>query len=85
MADQMSDAGFDAFAARLADPATPAPGVSDVAIGDAAAARGRALTLREHGSEQSVDTVLRQAGRTGLGYPSKNAQRAVRGLLPEHS
>lgn len=64
MADQMNDAEFDALAARLADPATPAPGVSDVAFGAPAAARGRSLMLRESGSEQSVDTVLREAGRT---------------------
>lgn len=41
MADQMHDAEFDALAARLVDPATPAPGVSNVATGDAAAAAGR--------------------------------------------
>ena len=43
MPDPVNDSELDALAARPVDPATPAPDVSDVAIGDDDAAPGRAL------------------------------------------
>ena len=82
MADP-KDTDYDELAARLTAPATPMPKVSNVATGAAAAAHGRALMLREYGSEAALDAVLRRAGRTRLGEHAKGASPTVRGRLPE--
>ena len=78
-----TDEDFAALAERLTDPSTPMPKASDVSTGDAAAAHGRALMLREYGSEEALDAVLRRAGRTRLGEHPKGASPTVRGRLPE--
>jgi hypothetical protein len=77
------DENLAALAERLTDPSTPLPKGSEVATGEAAAARGRALMLREYGSEQALDAVLRRAGRTRLGEHPKGASPTVRARLPE--
>lgn len=82
MADP-KDTDHDALAARLTDPSAPMPKVTDIATGAEAAARGRALMLREYGSEAALDAVLRRAGRTRLGERPKGASPTVRGRLPE--
>jgi hypothetical protein len=78
-----TDADFAALAERLTDPSTPMPKGSDISTGSAAAAHGRALMLREYGSEAALDAVLRRAGRTRLGEHPKGASPTVRGRLPE--
>ena len=82
MADT-KDIDYDELAARLTDPSIPLPSPTDVATGAEAAARGRALMLREFGSEEALDRVLRRAGRTRLGEHPKGASPTVRGRLPE--
>lgn len=76
------DAKFEALTARLTDPATVLPVAVDVATGAEAAARGRALMLKEHGSEEALDVVLRQAGRPRLGEKPRGASPTVRGRIP---
>lgn len=78
-----TDQEFEALAARLTDPSTPMPMVSDVSTGAEAAAQGRALLLREYGSEEALEVALRRAGRTRLGEQPKGASPTVRGRLPE--
>ena len=39
--------------------------------------------LREHGSEEALDAVLRRAGRPRLGEHAKGPSPTVRGRLPE--
>lgn len=78
-----TDENFDALAERLTDPSTPMPKGSKISTSEAAAAHGRALMLREYGSEQALDAVLRRAGRTRLGEHPKGASPTVRGRLPE--
>ena len=78
-----TDEDFAALAERLTDPSTPMPKVSEVSTGEAAAAHGRALMLREYGSAAALDAVLRRAGRTRLGAHPKGASPTVRGRLPE--
>jgi hypothetical protein len=82
MADS-TDVDFDSLAAKLTDPTTPMPKPTDVATGAGAAARGRALMVRQYGSEAALDAVLRRAGRTRLGEQPKGASPTVRGRLPE--
>ena len=74
---------FAALAERLTDPSTPIPKASEISTAAAAAAHGRALMLREYGSEAALDAVLRRAGRTRLGEHPKGASPTVRGRLPE--
>lgn len=59
-----TDEDFAALAERLTDPSTPMPNVSEVSTGAEAAAHGRALMLREYGSEEALEAVLRSAGIT---------------------
>lgn len=76
------NAQFEALAARLTDPATALPAATDVATGAEAAARGRALMLKEYGSEEALGAVLRQAGRPRLGEKPRGASPTVRGRIP---
>ncbi len=78
-----TDEDFAALAERLTDPSTSLPKGSEISVGVPAAAHGRALMLREYGSEEALDTVLRRAGRARLGEHSKGASPTVRGRLPE--
>ena len=79
----MADQDFAELADRLTDPSTPMPKGSRVVSGAEAATHGRALMLREYGSEAALDAVLRKVGRTRLGEQPKGASPTVRGRLPE--
>ncbi len=78
-----TDEEYTALAERLTDPAAPLPRLTEIATGAEAAAHGRALMLREYGSEEALDAVLRRAGRTRLGEQPKGASPTVRGRIPE--
>ena len=78
-----TDEEFADLAERLTDPATPMPRLTNISMDAEAAAHGRALMLREYGSEAALDAVLRQAGRTRLGEQPKGASPTVRGRIPE--
>lgn len=79
---EMDDAAFDRLAARLTDPATPMPELTNVLTGEAAAAAGRAFLVSEYGSEEALDAVLRAAGRPRLGEQPKGPSPVVRGRIP---
>ncbi len=57
-----TDNDFAALAERLTDPATHVPKSSEIATGTAAAAQGRALMVREFGSDETLGAELRRAG-----------------------
>ncbi len=78
-----TDEEFEALAERLTDPATPMPRMTNISTGAEAAAHGRALMLREYGSEEALEAELRRAGRTRLGEQPEGASPTVRGRLPE--
>lgn len=78
-----TDKDFTALAERLTDPTTTIPKASEISTSAAASARGRALMVREYGSDEALDAVLRRAGRTRLGEQPKGASPTVRGRLPE--
>ena len=78
-----SDKDFAALAERLTEPSTSMPKGSEISTGAEAAAHGRALMLREYGSKDALDAVLRRAGRTRLGEQPKGDSPTVRGRLPE--
>lgn len=80
---EKTDAEFAVLAARLTDPMTALPTPTDTATGEAAAARGRALMLREYGSQEVLDEVLRAAGRPRLGSVRKGKSPVVRGSIAE--
>jgi len=71
-----------ALADRLTDPTRPLK-LSEVATGAEAAAHGRALMLREYGTEEALDRVLRRAGRKRVGEQPLGASPTVRGRIPE--
>lgn len=77
------DARFDSLASRLTDPATALSAPADVATGEKAAARGRALMVSEYGSDAALDAMLRRAGRPRVGDKPKGASPTVRGRIPE--
>ncbi|MGB3910127.1 MAG: ribbon-helix-helix domain-containing protein [Pseudolysinimonas sp.] len=72
-----------ALADRLTDPITPPPELSDIAKGPEAAAHGRALMLREYGTEEALENVLRRAGRKRVGEQALGASPTVRGRISE--
>jgi hypothetical protein len=72
-----------ALAERLTDPASPPPKLSEIATGWEAAAHGRALMLREYGTEEALGRVLRRAGRKRMGVQPLGASPTVRGRIPE--
>lgn len=77
------DTRFDSLTSRLTDPARVLSVPADVATGEKAAARGRALMVSEYGSDEAVDTVLRRAGRPRVGERPRGASPTVRGRIPE--
>lgn len=78
----IDDTAFDELAARLTDPATPMPKLTNVLTGEAAAAAGRAFMLREYGSQEALDAELRAAGRPRRGERPKGQSPTVRGRIP---
>jgi len=78
-----TDAQFETLANRIADPSTELPTPVEVASGGVAAERGHALMVREYGSEESLDAVLRTAGRPKVGSVSKGKSPVVRGSIAE--
>jgi hypothetical protein len=72
-----------ALAERLNDQTSAPPKVSAIAVGDEAAAHGRALMLREYGSEAALEHVLRRAGRKRAGEQPLGPSPTVRGRIPE--
>jgi hypothetical protein len=83
MAEKMTDAEYEALAARLTDPDYEPPPATNVLTGDAAAAAGRELMLSEYGSQEALDAALRSAGRPRLGSTPKGASPTVRGRIAE--
>jgi len=78
-----TDAQFETLANRLTDPSRKLPAPTEVASGVVAAERGHALMLREYGSEESLDAVLRTAGRPKIGSVPKGKSPVVRGSVAE--
>ncbi|UAJ79272.1 hypothetical protein IT072_19065 [Leifsonia sp. ZF2019] len=82
MSETMTDAEYEALAARLTDVATQLPAPQNVLIGLAAEQAGREFMLSEYGSEEALDDALRSAGRPRLGTHPKGASPTVRGRIP---
>ena len=80
---EMTDADYEALAARLTHPDSELPKPENVLTGDAAAAAGRDFMLREYGSQEALDAELRSAGRPRLGAKPRGASPTVRGRIAE--
>ncbi|MEO7016721.1 MAG: ribbon-helix-helix protein, CopG family [Leifsonia sp.] len=80
---EMTDAEYEALAARLTDPGVELPKLENVLTGAAAVAAGREFMLREYGSQEALDAALRSAGRPRLGTKPKGASPSVRGRIAE--
>lgn len=80
---EMTDAEYEALAARLTAPEGELPAPQNVRTGDGAAAAGRDFMLREYGSPEALDAALRTAGRPRLGTKPKGASPTVRGRIAE--
>jgi hypothetical protein len=80
---EMTDADYEALAARLTDPGVELPKPTNVVTGAAAEASGREFMLREYGSPEALDEALRTAGRPRLGTRPKGASPTVRGRIAE--
>ena len=78
-----TDEEWAAHAERITDPSRPMPTGSHIATGAKAAAEGRAILVREFGSEDALDAFMRRAGRARRGETPKGASPTVRGRLPE--
>lgn len=76
----MADNSYDSLAARLTNPETPLPDPANVRTGADAAAAGRALLVREYGSEEALGRALRP-GRPRLGDRAQGASPTVRGRI----
>ncbi|MGG7464311.1 hypothetical protein [Plantibacter sp. YIM 135347] len=76
------DADFEALAARLTDPASPAKRSGEVLTGAAAAAAGRAMLLRDFGSDEALATAMRR-GRPRVGDRSRGKSPTVRGRISD--
>jgi hypothetical protein len=77
------EAYYAALAERLTapdyEPTSAGPGFS----GAAAAAHGRAMMLKEYGSEEALEAALRQAGRPRNGTEAKGPSPTVRARISE--
>ena len=62
---------------RLTDPDTPLRGVGRALHGEEAARAGRAMLLREYGSEEALERALKP-GRPALGDPGEGPSPTVR-------
>lgn len=81
---EATDEYLAALADRLTDPNTPLPASGGaVATGEDAAARGRTLMRAEYGSDDALETVLRQAGRPRLGETPRGSSPTLRGRVSE--
>lgn len=80
---EMTEQDYEVLAARLTDPEYPVASGGQVKTGAAAAAEGRALMLREYGSEAELDNVLRRAGRPRIGESPRGASPTVRGRISD--
>lgn len=80
---EVTDAQLAALADRLTDPATPISGAGPAKTDAAAAAQGHALMLREYGDQETLDAVLRKAGRPKIDQNPKGASPTVRGRISE--
>lgn len=80
MAD-MTDQEYDELAARLTDSNTPLPAPREVQTGAAAEAAGRDFLVREYGSMDAVNEVLR--GRPRVGDTKRGASPTVRGRISD--
>ncbi|MFJ8896655.1 hypothetical protein ACIRCZ_18880 [Leifsonia sp. NPDC102414] len=79
----MTDAEYEALAARLTDPDTELPAPHNVLGGRVAEAAGRKFMLSEYGSQEALDAALRTAGRPRLESTPKGASPTVRGRIAE--
>ncbi|SEI17800.1 MULTISPECIES: hypothetical protein [unclassified Leifsonia] len=73
---------FDALAARLTDPNVEI-GSKKVLRGKEAAAYGRAMLLREYGSEEALAAALIAPGRPKLGSGRRGPSPTVRARISE--
>ncbi len=80
---EATDEQLGALADKLTDPNYPLPSSTQAVTGAAAAAQGRAFLVQEYGSEQELDTVLRQAGRPRVGQAPRGASPTVRGRISD--
>ena len=78
----MTDVDYDKLADRLTDPASTLSHPVEVATGEAAAAGGHALLLREYGSEEAIALALRP-GRPRLGASPRGYSPTVRGRISD--
>lgn len=80
---EVIDEQLAAPADKPSDPNYPLLASTQGAIGAAAAAQGRALLTEEYGSDEALDTVLRQAGRPRVGQTPRGASPTVRGRISD--
>lgn len=80
---EVTDNEFHALASRLTDPSMPMPAAADTATGTAAARRGRALMLKQYGSEGALEEAMRRSGRPRVGTAPKGASPTVRARISE--
>lgn len=78
-----TEAEYEALSDRYADPSQPLPSpVEPPLTGAAATAAGHAFLLREYGSEQAVEQLLRR-GRRRTGDPRQGFSPVVRARVSE--
>jgi len=82
---ELTEKDYDAIAARLADPDRPAGRPEAVRTGADAATGGRDFLLREYGSMDVVDSIVK--GRPRVGSDKSGPSPTVRGRIPrdEHA
>ena len=78
---EMTDQEYDELAARLTDPNIPLSAPREVHTGAAAARAGREFLVREYGSIDAVNEVLR--GRPRVGDTKRGASPTVRGRISD--
>lgn len=77
------EAHYAALAERLTAPDYEPQSAGPALTGAAAAAHGRALMLKEYGSEEALEAALRQAGRPRSGTEAKGPSPTVRARISE--
>lgn len=76
------ESALERLATRLIAGSGSLPVPTQIASGDAAAARGRALLVDSYGSNEQLDIELRKAGRPRVGEPPKGPSPTVRSRIP---
>lgn len=77
----MPDVSFDALAARLVDPTSPAPAASEIFIGDDESSLRPTLMLQEHGNKPVLQAATENPGRRRPGRSPAGAFRTDRGCV----